>query len=205
MEFCGGTHVGNTSEIGLFKITSESSIAAGVRRIEAVTGAGVQKYINELSQKLIESAKSTEELNDKIRNLEKELSRQKVNELRNSFENWVSSAVMVGDIRVIAKKTDFEDMDEIRDIGDNLRNYLGTNGIGLLAAVINEKVQLLCLVTDDLKKDFPAGKLVGEAAKVLGGGGGGKPHMATAGGKDVDKLDDLLKDFAGIVKGMKNN
>ncbi len=202
MEFCGGTHVANTSEIGLFKITSESSIAAGVRRIEAVTGAGVQNYILGLNSKLEEAMKSAAELNDKIRSLEKELSKQKVNELRNSFDTWVKEAAFIGEIRVIARKTGFEDMDDIRYIGDNLRNFLGSNGIGLLAAVINDKVQLLCLVTDDLKKQLPAGKLVGEAAKVLGGGGGGKPHMATAGGKDVDKLDSLLKDFPGIVKGM---
>lgn len=202
MEFCGGTHVGNTSEIGLFKITSESSIAAGVRRIEAVTGAGVQDYIKGLNLKLDETAKSAAELQERIRNLEKELSKQKVNELKNSYEEWAKEAVIAGDIRIIARKVEFGDMDEIRDIGDNLRNFLGTNGIGLLAAVINEKVQLLCLVTDDLKKQLPAGKLVGEAAKVLGGGGGGKPHMATAGGKDVEKLDSLLKDFPEIVKGM---
>ncbi len=202
MEFCGGTHVANTCEIGLFRIVSESSIAAGVRRIEAVTGTGVRKYILDQAAKLSENSGTIAEMAERIRGLEKELSKQKINELKNSYSEWISKAAMAGDIRVVTRRIDADDMDQMRDMGENLRGILGEKGIGLLATVINEKAQLVCLVTDDLKGKLPAGKLVGEAAKVLGGGGGGKPHMATAGGKDVEKIGDLLKRFPEIVKGM---
>jgi alanyl-tRNA synthetase len=90
-------------------------------------------------------------------------------------------------------------MDQLRTAGENLRNLLGSKGIGLLAAQADGKVQLLCCVTDDLKDKFPAGKLVGMAAKVIGGNGGGKPHLATAGGKDIDKLPGLMKDFPSMI------
>lgn len=202
IEFCGGTHVKNTSEIGFFKITSESSIAAGVRRIEAVTGTGIQDYVNELNNKLTEKDRSVAELQDKIKSLEKELAKEKLSGLKDSFGEWVSGAEMIGDIRIVAKEAAAENMDQLRTNGENLRNEFGKNGIGLLATIINDKVQLVCVVTDDLKKQYPAGKIVGAAAKYLGGGGGGKPHLATAGAKDSAKLPELLKVFPGMLKDM---
>ena len=91
------------------------------------------------------------------------------------------------------------DIDSLRVLGDDLRNKLRNNGIGLLASVNNQTVQLCCVVTDDVKNQYPAGKLVSIAAQYLGGSGGGRPHLATAGAKDIDKLPDLMKNFVEIV------
>ncbi len=203
-ELCGGTHVENTSEIGLFKITSESSIAAGIRRIEAITGKEVQEYIYRIHQ-LLQKEKDREiELLDKIKSLEKKLSGQKVSDIKTTLHELVDSAEDLDGIKIITAQLELENMDQLRDSGENLRNILKNNGIGLLSTVVNDKVQMVCAVTDDLTRTLPAGKLVGLAAKELGGGGGGKPHMATAGGKDVSKLPALLKNFKEIVAGFKN-
>lgn len=91
-------------------------------------------------------------------------------------------------------------MDQLRDLADEIRGKMKENGIALFAKIEGEKVQLVCAVTDDIKGKYPAGKLVGAAAKMLGGGGGGKPHLATAGGRDVTKIDDLMKEFPKIVE-----
>ena len=199
MELCGGTHCKNTSEIGFLKIISESSIAAGVRRIEAISGSAIQDYLNQLQVKIENSNNQINDLNDKVKSLEKEISSLKLNNLANTYQEWISDALHLNSIRVVSKEIEVENLDELRDSGEKLRDTFGTNGIGLLASVINDKVQLVCVVTDDLLKKLPAGKLVGEAAKVLGGGGGGKPHLATAGGKDSSKLPELLNNFQDIV------
>jgi alanyl-tRNA synthetase len=203
-ELCGGTHVNNTSEIGLFKITSESSIAAGIRRIEAITGKYVQHYIYKLQQDINKEKEKENELLDKIKSLEKKLSGQKVSDIKSTLQELVQNADELNGIKIIAAQLDMENMDQLRDSGENLRNIMNSKGIGLLATVVNDKVQMVCAVTDDLTKDYPAGKIVGLAAKELGGGGGGKPHMATAGGKDVSKLPELIKSFKEIVSGFKS-
>lgn len=199
-EFCGGTHVGNSSEIGLFKITGESSIAAGTRRIEAVTGVGVQQYIQQLIRKVDEEKRHAEVLHDKIRELEKELSKQQVEALTGGIRELVEQAAEVNGLRVVAQKVQVADAEQLKSLGDELRSALGTKGIGLLAAVLDDKAQLVCVATDDVKGSYPAGKLVGLAAKELGGGGGGKPHLATAGGRDVEKLTAVLDHFPAMVK-----
>jgi alanyl-tRNA synthetase len=110
----------------------------------------------------------------------------------------------VNGIKVVTNLVEAEDMNQLRDLSDKLRLELKTNGIGLLAITVEDKVQLACVVTDDLKGNYPAGKLVGQAAKYLGGGGGGKPHLATAGGKDKSKLPELLDiEFVSIVSNFK--
>lgn len=200
IELCGGTHVRNTSEIGYFKIISESSIAAGVRRIEAVTGKSVESYINNLQNKLIEEKIKVEELNDKIRNLEKTISGQKLDKVKNSMSEWIDDSKVINSVHIVTKKVKVESLDELRTLGENLRDTFGKLGIGLLVTELNEKAQLVCVVTDDLKTKIPAGKLVGSAAKILGGAGGGKPHLATAGGKDIEKIPELLDIFVDIVK-----
>jgi alanyl-tRNA synthetase len=199
IELCGGTHVSNTSEIGLFKIVSESSIAAGVRRIEAVTGRGVREFINSLEKKIEDKNTEAESMLDRVKKLEKEINSMKSGNLRSDFEKLVAEATLVNGIKVLTSEIVINDMDQLRTAGENLRNIMGANGIGLLAAQADGKVQLLCCVTDDLKDRFPAGKLVGMAAKVIGGNGGGKPHLATAGGKDIDKLPELLKEFQNLI------
>lgn len=199
IELCGGTHVANTSEIGLFKITSESSIASGVRRIEAVTGRGVLDYIKKSERKLSEARQEKDELAAKIKQLEKEIDKLKLQEMASGSEDIISTAKEMDGFKVIAQQVDVEGMDQLRSLADDLRNKM-KSGIALLATVADDKVQLVCTVTDDLKSKYPAGKLVGAAAKVLGGGGGGKPHMATAGGKDISKLPELLNTFPKIIK-----
>ncbi len=199
-ELCGGTHVGNTSEICLFKITQESSISAGVRRIEAVTGAGVLDFIAKQAKKIDDEKQNNEDLKTKIHSLEKEISALKTANVGSEIAAWIADAARIDAIRVAARQIEAESLDQMRTIGENLRNEFGTNGIGLVAAIIDEKVQLVCVSTDDLVKQYPAGKLVGECAKRLGGGGGGKPHLATAGGRDTAALPQLLSDFVDIVK-----
>lgn len=204
IELCGGTHVNNTSEIGLLKIVSESSVASGVRRIEAITGSAIQKYIKTLNETINKEKEKEKQLEDKIKSLEKEINKLKTESMSDSLSNPESDAKKVHGIDVLAQKVDAENMDQLRDLGDKLRNELKNNGIGLLAAEVDDKVQMVCVVTDDIKKDYPAGKLIGLAAKKLGGGGGGKPHMATAGGKDSSKLPELLEsDFVKIIEEFK--
>lgn len=201
-ELCGGTHVRTTAEIGMFKIISESSIAAGIRRIEAVTGFGVENYIRQLEEKLKSSNEIIEELSSKIKKLEKELSKASLN--TNDFADIIRKAQIIDNTRVVIHEVNVEDIDSLRNIADNLRNALGTKGIGLIISQTNNKVHLACVVTDDLKNDIPAGKLVGESAKIIGGAGGGKPHLATAGGKDIEKLPELVSKFPEIVKNLLN-
>lgn len=199
-EFCGGTHVGNSSEIGLFKITGESSIAAGTRRLEAVTGFGVQQYITNLLGKADEEKRHADVLQERIRELEKELAKYQLEALAGGVKDYVARAKDVDGKRVVAEKVDAADMEQLKSLGDELRNALGSKGIGLLATILDDKAQLVCVVTDDLKGTYPAGKLVGAVAKELGGGGGGKPHLATAGGRDTAKLGEVLEHFPAMVK-----
>jgi alanyl-tRNA synthetase len=199
-ELCGGTHVSNTSEIGFVKITSESSIASGIRRIEAISGAAIPNHIRKLESDIANEKEKEANLQDHIKRLEKEISDLKTKELSSGLSDVSSEAKDVNGISVVAKRIDAENMDQLRDLGDELRKGFKENGIGLLGTVVDDKVQLVCVVSDDIKNTYPAGKIVGEAAKFLGGGGGGKPHLATAGGKDVSKFDELLAtEFVKIV------
>jgi alanyl-tRNA synthetase len=204
-EFCGGTHVRNTSEIGLFKITGESSIAAGTRRLEAITGAGVADFIRTLEAKLAEERQRADEFQHRMKQLEKELSHAQLGALAGSIGTFIERAQAVNGVRVVSERVEAASLDQLKGLGDELRNALGKSGVGLLASVIDDKVQLVCIATDDVKHTYHAGKLVGDIAKQLGGGGGGKPHLASAGGKDVEKLGDVLRTFAELVKAVSNN
>ena len=200
MEFCGGTHVKNSSQIGLFKIISESSIASGVRRIEAVTGEGVEHFI--LSQ--INNLKQSEErialLLDEKKKLEKDISEFKLKEKLGQIDSVVSKFTEVNGIKIYKAKVNSDNMDEIKSFGDELRNKI-KHGIGVLFTEIEGKVGIVCVVSDDLIKDkkLSAGKIVGELAKLVGGGGGGRPHLATAGGKDVSQISSALSDVEKVV------
>ncbi|MAT39080.1 MAG: alanine--tRNA ligase [Ectothiorhodospiraceae bacterium] len=201
LEFCGGTHVKNTSQIGLFKIVSEGSIASGTRRIEAVTGRGVYNFIGDLEQKIEREQEGVSELQDKIKSLEKEMKKLAIEQSDTVIEDFVANAESIGVSKIVVAKVDAENMDELKGMGDKLREKL-SSGIGLLAAAIDEKVALVCVVSDDLVsgKSIKAGALVGQIAKMLGGGGGGRPHLATAGAKDVEKLDEALKTAGELFK-----
>jgi len=200
MEFCGGTHVHNSSEIGLFKIISESSIASGVRRIEAVTGAGVEKYIQS-QQELIKSAEQKiEELYDVKKKLEKEIAELKIKEKLEQLDHILSLSSEEKKITIHKGKVHADSMDELKSFGDEMRNRI-KSGVGVLIAQIDDKVGIVAVVSDDLIKDqkLSAGKIVGELAKLVGGGGGGRPHLATAGGKDVEKIVTALSKVEEIV------
>ncbi|MEG8947810.1 alanine--tRNA ligase [Rosettibacter firmus] len=200
MEFCGGTHVKNSSQIGLLKIISESSIASGIRRIEAVTGAGVEKFIKELESKIIKNEELYEKVLDEKKKLEKELSELKLKEKLTLIDTIIKNPNDVNGIKIYKGKVIAENMDELKSMGDELRNKI-KSGIGLLISEIDKKVGIVCVVSDDLIKDkkFSAGKIVGEVAKIIGGGGGGRPHLATAGGKEINKINDALNSIEKII------
>ena len=200
MEFCGGTHVKNSSEIGLFKITSESSIASGVRRIEAVTGAGVEKFIQEQLKRLDNESRKLEELLDSKRKLEKEIAELKFREKLEQLDHILVLASEVKGIKIYKGKVIADSMDELKAFGDEMRVKI-SSGVGVLVAEINTKVGIVAVVSDDLikEKKLSAGKIVGELAKLVSGGGGGRPHLATAGGKDVANIATAIGKVEEIV------
>ncbi|MBA4250772.1 MAG: alanine--tRNA ligase [Chlorobiaceae bacterium] len=199
MEFCGGTHVNNSSEIGLFKILSEASIASGIRRIEATTGIGVEKYLITQLEKYKHLDKKVNELQDEKKKIEKELSELKLKEKLNIIPKILAQKISTNNIDIYKSRVEAESMDELKLFGDELRNRI-KSGVGLLVSIIDGKVGLVCVVTDDLikEKKFSAGKIVNEAALIVDGKGGGRPHLATAGGKDISKIDELLRNFSVI-------
>jgi alanyl-tRNA synthetase len=200
MEFCGGTHVSNSSEIGLFKIINESSIASGVRRIEAVTGTGIEKYIRyQLDQQKLSEERIGKLLEAK-KKLEKELAELKFKDKVGQIDQIILNPGEVNGIKVYKGKVNAESMDELKSFGDELRSKI-KNGVGALFAEIENKAAIVCIVSDDLikEKNFSAGEIVGELAKIVGGGGGGRLHLATAGGKDVARIPDAMKELENIV------
>ncbi len=205
LEFCGGTHVKNSSQIGLFKITNESSIASGVRRIEAVTGSGVEKYLKEQEARIQKSELRIEELNDEKKKLEKEIAELKLQEKLGGIDSIVSSPIEVNGISLFKGRVEAANMDELKSMGDELRNKM-KSGVGVLITAFEEKVGIVCVVSDNLIKDkkLMAGKIVGAVAKIVGGGGGGRPHLATAGGKDISKIDEALDGVESMLKSFLN-
>lgn len=201
MEFCGGTHVKNASEIGLLKIVSEGSISSGVRRIEAVTGEGVEKYIEQQLQKIDELSEKYEQLIEEKKKLEKEISRLKLQVNIDKIDSIVANKKIFDGFAIVSGIIDVDNIDQLKQLGDILREKL-KNGVGVLAAQFENKVSLVCVVTDNLikEKKLNAGKIIGELAKIVGGGGGGRPHLATAGGKEISKINEALALLEKIVK-----
>jgi len=196
LEFCGGTHVKNSSQIGMLKIVSESSIASGVRRIEAVTGSGIDKFIEAQDEKIRQHEAKIAEVLEEKKKLEKELAEIKLKGKLGGIDSIASSPVNVNGINLFKGKVEAASMDELKQMGDDLRAKM-KSGAGLLISKIDDKVAMVVVVSDDLIKDkkLAAGKIVGEVAKIVGGAGGGRPHLATAGGKDVEKIDEALAAF----------
>ena len=211
-ELCGGTHVSNTSSIMLFKILSESGIAAGVRRIEALTGNAVLEYYKKQEALLQEASKvlkaNSGEILEKIAHLQEEVKTlQSENEslkskmAQGSLGNVMDKVVEVDGVKLLAAKVEGVDMNGLRDLGDSLKEKLG-EGVVLLAAVNGGKVNLLAMVTESAQKaGAHAGNLVKAAAAIVGGGGGGRPNMAQAGGKNPEKADEAVEAAAEILKG----
>ena len=199
-EFCGGTHVKNSSQIGLFKIISESSISSGVRRIEAVTGLGVENYIDTQINHIKKSEEKIAELIDEKKKLEKEISELRLQSKMGQLDSVLTKPIDLNGIKIYKAELNAENMDELKSFGDELRNK--TKGaVGVLISQIDDKAAIVCIVTDDLikEKKLSAGKIVGELAKIVGGGGGGRPHLATAGGKDTSQIPQALESVEKVV------
>lgn len=210
-ELCGGTHVRNTSNIGLFKIISETSVASGIRRIEAITGLSVLEHLssveNEIEEichilktnktNIIEKAKQmTEENKEMMREIE--MLKGKLSS--NIADEILDSKNIVKDIPYIAYRVKGMDMNSLRNLGDEIRNRLGT-GVVVLASVLNDKISYVVMVTKDINsKGILAGSIIKEVAKVAGGSGGGRPDMAQAGGKDISKVDESLSIVARLIE-----
>jgi alanyl-tRNA synthetase len=203
LEFCGGTHVKNSSEIGLFKILSESSIASGVRRIEAVTGTGVEKYIKDQLNIVDQHNERIEELLDVKKKLEKEMAELSLKDKLRQLDHLLALSTKAKGIEIYKGKVIADSMDELKSFGDDMRNRMG-RGVGVLVAQIDDKVGIVAVVSDDLIKDkkLAAGKIVGELAKIVGGAGGGRPHLATAGGKDIEHIPAAIGKVEEVVSSL---
>ncbi len=210
-ELCGGTHVANTGVITAFKIVSESGIAAGVRRIEALTGEGVFCYYKEQEAKLSEAAKLLKttpaavsekigHLLSEIKALQSENEALKSRAAKDALGDVMDQVKEIKGVKVLAAKVEGVDMNGLRDLGDQLKEKLG-EGVVLLASVTDGKVSLMATATDDaMKAGAHAGNLIKAIASIVGGGGGGRPNMAQAGGKNPAGVDEAIAKAAEVVE-----
>jgi len=250
VEFCGGTHVANTSDIGLFKITKEESISSGVRRIFAKTGSGITEYLNEKIgninkilqtlpenypgkirlklDELTESISRTGYLNTKVlkelienqdklllelkdikiqyeedkKAAEKQTLKQNLQKIFEKLDTIISAAKTDSGFRLVNERIDLSGS-EFKETGERLKQKLN-DGVGILYSINNGKINIVCTVGSELikEKGLNAGKIVSAIAKELGGGGGGRPDIATAGGRDTDKLNEVIKKVPTIIKNL---
>lgn len=212
IEFCGGTHVKNTNEIMAFKILSESGVAAGVRRIEALTSKGLIRYYDNLEKKLNEAAKvlkaTPDNLAEKIAHLtaENKALHSEVESLKSKLAQDAMGDVMnqvqeIKGVKLLAAAVDGVDMNGLRDLGDQLKEKLG-DGVVVLTSGNDGKVSLMVTATDAaMKQGAHAGNLIKAIAGLVGGGGGGRPNMAQAGGKNPAGIQEALKKAAEVLEG----
>lgn len=210
-ELCGGTHVFNTANIGMFKIVSESSIASGVRRIEAITGEGVYDYLNRMEEEINEISnvlranknnilEKVKILTEDIKEKEKEIESLKSKMASSIADEILSTKVDIEGITLVASKVDNLDMNGLRNLGDEIRNRLGS-GVVVLGSIQNNKLSFVTMATKDLTdKGIHAGNIIKEVAGRTGGGGGGRPDMAQAGGKDITKIDEALSIAPDLIR-----
>ena len=211
MEFCGGVHVTNTAQIGMFKIISESSTGAGVRRIEAVTGHGAVAHVNEMEAMVKGLAASLKcrvtDVPARLTALQGELKavEQKAAELADKIAKAQVSDVDsqirdIKGIKALVQQVSVDDIEALRNLGDQMRDKVG--GVVVLASVFADgKISILTMATKDaVAKGIHAGNIVKEVARICGGGGGGRPDMAQAGGKDASKLGEALEAAWGVIE-----
>ncbi len=210
-ELCGGTHVQNTGQIGLFKITGEGSIGSGLRRIEAITGNYALEYLNQMEGELkkialalrsspLELEKKIENLNNSLKEKDKEIENLQKRLTRSSSDDLLNKAFQLNDVWVLIEEVDIEDSGSLRQNAEMLKDKLG-RAIVLLGSSKGEKVSFVCFVSKELlEQGLHAGQIVAAAAKITGGGGGGRPDMAQAGGRDKTKLAEALTEAGKMVK-----
>jgi alanyl-tRNA synthetase len=206
MELCGGTHVSNTAEIGLFKIVSETGVAAGIRRIEAIAGPAVLEYLNvrdAVVRDLSDRFKvKPEEISDRITTLQTELktTQKQLETVKGQLalakaDSLLAQAEAVGEFHILIAQLDGVDPESLKTAAEQLQQKL-TNGAVVLGSVPEpDKVSLVAAFSPAvIQKGLQAGKLVGAIAKLTGGGGGGRPNLAQAGGRDASKLPEALEE-----------
>jgi alanyl-tRNA synthetase len=210
-EFCGGTHVTRTGDIALLKITEETGVAQGVRRIEAVTGAGAIAHVHRMEAELsaagerlratpFEVAAKVERLQSDLRERDKEIEKLKRKLASGGGRDLTAEARDIGGIRVLATRADVADAKALREVADQLKDKL-RSAVIVLAGVEGDKIALVAMVTPDLVGRYNAGKIVGDLAKELGGKGGGRPDMAQGGGSQPERLDGALERVYELVRG----
>ena len=217
LELCGGTHVTHTGQIGLFDLSDESGIAAGTRRVEALSGAAAETaaqrhrdLLGEIGQLL--NAPSTElpeqvrGLLDRNRDLEKALAEARRKTAGGDAVDLAAAAIEVEGVRVVASRVQVEDVGALRSMADGIREGL-SSGVGVLGGEVGGKVSFIAVVTDDLIKGrgLKAGDIVKDVAQIAGGSGGGKPHMAQAGGRDPEQIDAAIAAVPDIVRQRLND
>ena len=212
IEFCGGTHVANTGVITAFKILSETGVAAGVRRIEALTSKGLLKYYDELEEKLHEAAKllkaTPDKLTEKIAHLQaenkalnSEVESLKSKLAQDAMGDVMDQVVEVKGVKLLATKVEGVDMNGLRDLGDQMKEKLG-EGVIVIASAADGKVSLMATATKGaIDKGAHAGNLIKAIAGLVGGGGGGRPNMAQAGGKNPAGMDEAIAKAAEVLEG----
>lgn len=210
MELCGGTHLNNVAQIGSFRIISESAVAAGMRRIEAVTGLKAYEYglsqqdiLNEAAKLLKSNPKDItsriEQLNGQIKEQEKELTKLKSQASQGQVNDLLNQVKTIEGVQVLACEVAADDMNSLREMADLFRDKMGS-GVVVLGAKGENGVNLVAAITKDLSKSgLHAGNLIKEVAKITGGGGGGRPDMAQAGGKDYAKLSQALVQVEALI------
>lgn len=210
-ELCGGTHVSNTSSIMVFKIISETGIAAGVRRIEALTAGGVLSYYREIENELNQAAKIAktepsnlakriETLHEEMKALQAENEKLKNKLAKDALGDVMNQVKEINGVKLIAAKVPDLDMNGLRNLGDQLKDKLG-NGVVILASLKDGKVNLIAMATNRaIEKGAHAGNLIKELAVLVGGGGGGRPNMAQAGGKNPAGIDSVIENAPKILE-----
>ena len=210
MELCGGTHTSYTGQIGLLKIISESSVAAGIRRIEACTAQNALDLVHELEKAVagitsqlkcprLEVSKKVTRLLETTKDLEKQLRQVKTVRATQGLDELLSKIRKINNIQVLSARVEADNAKSLRDLGDRLRDKMGP-GVVVIGSRSDSKALLLVLVTKDLTDRLHAGNIIKQVAQMIGGGGGGSPEMAQAGGAKPEKLEEALDIVYNIVR-----